>query len=71
MCDGLYYIVTATSQGGQGAILRLHEWTGDANNPFVLVDQNWEPTPDPEPEPRCGRGVGYARLDRKRSCFLG
>lgn len=39
--DGLFYISTATKDGGQGSILTLHHWTGDPNAPFVPVTEDY------------------------------
>ncbi|WP_420111689.1 carbohydrate-binding protein [Pseudactinotalea sp.] len=35
--DGLYYLSTQTSAGGQGSILTLVTWTGEVPEPFVPV----------------------------------
>lgn len=41
--DGLYYISTATTEGGQGSTLTLETWTGWAEEPFAAVDADFEP----------------------------
>src|SRR5690606_7731734 len=39
--NGLFYIATATSSGGQGAVLTLQRWTGDPEDPFVPVTTDY------------------------------
>lgn len=60
---GLYYISTATTDGGQGSTLTLETWTGDAEDPFVPVDVDFEPLPrwDDETTYTGGETVAYDR----------
>lgn len=43
--DGLYYLSTQTSAGGQGAVLTLETWTGRTSEPFVPVTGDFQPVP--------------------------
>ncbi len=45
MGHGLFYLVTATSTGGQGSVMTLQAWTGDPQRPFAPVTTDYRVAP--------------------------